>query len=282
MTSAPRKATSAEAEITYAAAASSPTLLATVATPSNTASSTRGTWGFRKAVSRRKAFTLAPVRRRLPGSRRGHWPGSGPDACPSRAAGHPLGDDTKQDEDVGDHDGREELEEVLDPQVHDHEPPVVRRREAGVGPGQQADGVEGGDGQGREEEHPGHVAQALVTEAPAHRPEEHDHPEEEPDGEQDLPEAPEVEVLVALVAEPGPQSAHPTVDASELADQAPEHHDGQGTEQPVGQPPLAPWLAAGDHRCQKDAGGEKRGRRPEDGELHVPGPDHVEGQDSGK
>jgi len=143
---------------------------------------------------------------------------------------HPLGDDAEQYEDVGDHDGRKELQKVLDPQVHDHEAPVVRRREARVGPGEEAHGVERRDGQRREEEHPRHVAKALVTETPPHRPEEHDGPEEEPGREQYLPEAPEVEVLVALVAEPGPQAAHPTVDAQKLADEAAEHHYCQGAE----------------------------------------------------
>ena len=38
-------------------------------------------------------------------------------------------------------------------------------------------------------------------------PEQHSHPEEEADGEQDLPEASQVKVLEALVAEPGPKIA---------------------------------------------------------------------------
>src|SRR5215218_2294812 len=61
-----------------------------------------------------------------------------------------------------------------------------------------------------------------------------------------------------------------------------EDHNSQGAEQPGGQALLAPWRAARDHRGQEDAGGEERGRRPEDRELHVPGPDDVERQIPGQ
>ena len=76
--------------------------------------------------------------------------------------GHLLAYDTEQDEDVGDHDGREELEEVLNPQMDDPEAPEVRRREVRVGPGEQPDGVERRNRKGCEEEQPRHVAHMLA------------------------------------------------------------------------------------------------------------------------
>jgi hypothetical protein len=65
------------------------------------------------------------------------------------------------------------------------------------------------------------------------------------------------------------------VDAEELADEAAEDDYRQSAEQPVGQPLLPPGFAAGDHRSEEDAGRQERGGRPEDRELHVPGPHHV-------
>ena len=50
----------------------------------------------------------------------------------------------EQHEHVGDHHGREQLDEVLDPQVHDPEAPVVRDRERIAGARQQPD-LERGD-----------------------------------------------------------------------------------------------------------------------------------------
>jgi hypothetical protein len=50
-----------------------------------------------------------------------------------------LGDHAEQDEDVRDHHGREELEEVFHPQVHDPEAPEVGRRERVVRAREQAD-----------------------------------------------------------------------------------------------------------------------------------------------
>src|SRR4029450_1036471 len=118
---------------------------------------------------------------------------------------HLLPDHPEQDEDVGDHDGREELEEVLDPQMHDPEAPEVRGGEVRLRPGEQPDGIECRDRQGREEEEPRHVAHVLPPEPSAHRPEEHRNPEEEAYREQYLPKTPEIEVLKTLVAEPRPE-----------------------------------------------------------------------------
>src|SRR5215217_9343121 len=148
----------------------------------------------------------------------------------------------QQHEYVGDHDGREELEEILDPEVDDPEAPEVSRREVRFGPGEQPDGVERRDRQRREEEQPRHVAQVRATQPPAHRPKQHHDPKEEAYREQYLPEAAEVQVFEALVAEPGPQAARETKDPRPLPDEAPEHDDGQSAQQPNGEEVLAPRL----------------------------------------
>src|SRR5918995_134546 len=159
--------------------------------------------------------------------------------------------------------------------MHDPEAPEVRRGEVGLGSGQEPHGVEGRYGQSREEEEPGHVRNVLVAEPASHPPEEYGHPEKEPHREQNLPEAPQVEVLKALVAEPGPRVAHAAEDAEPLPDEAPEHDDRQSPEQREGEPALPSRLSSGDHGHEEDAGGEERGRHPEDGELHVPGAHEV-------
>ena len=102
--------------------------------------------------------------------------------------------------------------------------------------------------------------------------EEDGHPDEQAEREQDLPEAAQIEVLEALVAEPGPAVAAPAVDAGELADQAarPRRRPARRAARRPSQL-LTARLAPGDHRGQEDAGGEERGRHPEDRELDVPG-----------
>jgi hypothetical protein len=47
----------------------------------------------------------------------------------------PLAHDPEQHEDVGDHDGREQLQEVLHPEMDDPEAPVVGDRERVAGAG---------------------------------------------------------------------------------------------------------------------------------------------------
>ena len=73
----------------------------------------------------------------------------------------PLAHHAEQHEHVGDHHGREELEEVLHPQVHDPEAPELGRGEVVARPRDQADGVERRDRARRKEEQPRHVARVL-------------------------------------------------------------------------------------------------------------------------
>ena len=114
----------------------------------------------------------------------------------------PLAHDPEQHEHVGDHRGREQLEEVLDPEVDDPEAPELGRREVVARARDQPDRVEGQDRAGGEEEEPGHVAGVFARKTPAQDPPEHHDPDDRADREQHLPEPGEVEVLEALQAEP--------------------------------------------------------------------------------
>src|SRR5581483_1585245 len=93
--------------------------------------------------------------------------------------------------------------------------------------------------------------------------------------EQDLPEPSEVEVLPALVSNPEPSLAQPSLDARVFAGEAAEDDERESDEQDHGERGLPPGLVARDERRKKDSGGQIRGRDPEDGELDVPGPRHV-------
>ena len=193
----------------------------------------------------------------------------------------PLADDAEQHEHVGDHHGREQLEEVLDPEVDDPEAPELRGREVVAGARDQPDRVEGGDRAGGEEEQPGHVARVLAREPAAQDAPEHEHPDEEADREQDLPEPGEVEVLEALQAEPVRRRVlEHAVDAEVGADQRAEDDDRERAEQRERELALAARLAPGDHRREEDAGRDERGRDPEDRQLHVPGAHQVVGEDA--
>jgi hypothetical protein len=191
-----------------------------------------------------------------------------------------LADDAEQHEHVGDHHRREQLEEVLDPQVHDPEAPELGRREIVTSAGDQPDGVERRDRAGGQEEQPRHVARVVAGQAPAQDAPQHDHPHDQPDGQQDLPQPREIQVLEALEPEPvGRRVPKHTMDAEVGADERPEHHDRERAEQGEGQLALMARLAAGDHRRQEDPCRHERRRDPEDRQLDVPGPHEVVRED---
>ena len=189
----------------------------------------------------------------------------------------------EQHEHVGHHHGREQLEEVLHPEVDDPEAPELVDREVLAGLRDQADRVEGRNGKRGHEEEPGHVARVLAAQTRAQHPPEHEHPDEQAEREQHLPHACQIEVLEALQAEPvrgcvTQQSVH----AQERADQGAEHHHRESPEQHEGELALTARLAPGDHRREEDTRRHERRRDPEDGELHVPGAHQVEGEELGQ
>src|SRR5215469_2036396 len=72
-------------------------------------------------------------------------------------------------------------------------------------------------------------------------------PEDEADGEQYLPEAADLEILPALVAEPEPRVAQPLKEPSPLAKQAPDNDDDHSGEQEMNGAPLPGGFVAAEH-----------------------------------
>ena len=153
--------------------------------------------------------------------------------------------------------------------MHDPEPPEVGDREVAVRVGEKPHRIERRDGQRGEEEEPRHVAHVLAAQTLAKPAEQDRHPAEQPDREEHLPKPAEIEVLEALVAEP--DARRPSVDAAELAAEAPDDDDHERAEQTVREQVLVARLVTGDERSEEDAGREERRRHPEDRELDVPG-----------
>ena len=119
----------------------------------------------------------------------------------------------------------------------------------------------------------------LPVGRPAHRgaegAEHEDDPEEQTDREQQLPEASEVEILRALVAEPEPEIAEPIVDAEALADEATADDDGKRAEQRERAETLHRWFLTADEWCEEETTRDPRGGDPENGELEMPGAKQV-------
>ena len=189
----------------------------------------------------------------------------------------------EQDEHVGDHHRREQLEEVLHPEVDDPKAPELVDGEVLSRLCDQAHRIEGRDGERRHEEQPRHVGGVLAAQSGAQDAPQHEHPDEEPNGEQHLPDPRQIQVLEALEAEPVRRSVpEQPVYAEEGADQRAEYHHGQRAEQHEGELALSPRLAPSDHRREEDAGGHEGGRHPEQSQLHVPGAHQVEREGLGE
>src|SRR5205814_9917438 len=88
------------------------------------------------------------------------------------------------------------------PEVDDPEAPELRGREVVARSRDQPDRIEGRDGTGGEEEEPGHVARMLAREPPSQDAPEHEYPADQPERQQDLPGAGQMQVPEALQAEP--------------------------------------------------------------------------------
>jgi hypothetical protein len=99
----------------------------------------------------------------------------------------------------------------------------------------------------------------LAGKAPARDSPRHEHPDDEPDGQQHLPQPGEVEVLEALQPVPvrrgvGEHAMHAEVRADERAG----HDDGERAEQGERELVLIARLAPGDHRRREDPRGDER------------------------
>ena len=187
-------------------------------------------------------------------------------------------------EQEGDHDGGEDLEEALDPEVDHPPPPVLGDRQVGVPVPHQAGDVEQRDRRRGEQEQPQQVpVRVRLPEGRPHRPGHHRQPEEQADRQEELPEPAEVDVLVTLVAEPEVgHVAQPLLDREPLAGHRADDDDQQADEQEVDAQPLELRLVARDGRRHEQPGGQPGAGDPEDGDLRVPGPGHAVGQPLGQ
>ncbi len=68
----------------------------------------------------------------------------------------------------------------------------------------------------------------VRTEAATKTTEKNDHPKNQADREQNLPEAAKIKVLKTLSAKLGPPTLNPTANPCIFSSQASEHHDHQG------------------------------------------------------
>ena len=173
--------------------------------------------------------------------------------------GDPLTHHAEHDEDVRVHDGGEQLEEVLDPQVDDPEAPVLGDGDLRRRAGEHAHRVEGRDRQGREEEDPGQIAVRLGPEPTPDGTHDDEDPQEHAPGQRRLEDPRQVQVL-PLLAEQRPLGPGDAVAREHLAAQGAEHDDGHGDEEHAHPSALVPGLAARDEGREEDAAGQE-GRR---------------------
>ena len=193
-----------------------------------------------------------------------------------RGGGRGRAEQAHAGEQEGDHDGGEDLEEALDPQV-DHPPaPVfgdrqVRTAGARTAPGRRTAGwrprragtAPAGAGS-RPTGSAGHIARTISTSQ-----------RNRPTVRKSCQNRPEVDVLIALVAEPEVRRvAELLLDAEPLARHRADDDDQQADEQEVDAQPLELRLVARDGRGHEQPGGQPGGGDPEDAELRVPGAGH--------
>ena len=108
-----------------------------------------------------------------------------------------------------------------------------------------------------------------------HQPE----PEEEAHEESRLPDAPEVEILVALMPQvERDRVAQLVVDAEVLAHERSPDHQHQRHEQQVDAEPLPRGLLAADERRDEEPRRQPRGGDPEEAELKMPRARHAVGE----
>ena len=137
-------------------------------------------------------------------------------------------------EQEGDHHRGEDLEEALDPQVHDPPSPVLGDGEVRLPVPEQPRDVEQRDGGRGQQEQRQQVTALPRPEGGPHRPDHQQQPQEQADRQEELPEPPQVHVLVALVAKPEVRHvAQPLLDGEPLARHRPDNDDQQASEQEV-------------------------------------------------
>src|SRR5215469_6645230 len=121
-------------------------------------------------------------------------------------------------EDDRDNDRDEQLEEALDPKMDDPEAPGIRDGVVRRPIKKQSWQVEYRDRRGGDQEEGDETALLGVAPSRRHGAPQQAEPENEADGEQYLPEAADLEIFPALVAEPEPGAAQPLKEPGPLAE----------------------------------------------------------------
>src|SRR6516225_6790886 len=128
-------------------------------------------------------------------------------------------------EDDRDNDCDEQLEEAFNPEMDDPEAPGIRDGVVGRSIKKQSRKIEYRDGRSGDQEEDDETAPLRIPPSRRHGAPQQAEPEDEADGEQYLPEAADLEIFPALVAEPEPGVAQPLKQPGPLAEQAPNDND---------------------------------------------------------
>src|SRR6516162_2600513 len=150
-------------------------------------------------------------------------------------------------EDDRDDDRDKQLEEAFDPEMDDPEAPGICDGVVGRSIKKQSRKVEYRDRRSGDQEESDETAPLWITPSRRHSAPQQAEPEDEADGEQYLPEAADLEIFPALVAEPEPGVAEPLEEPGPLAEQASNDDDQDSGEQQMSGAPLPGWLAAAEH-----------------------------------
>ena len=112
---------------------------------------------------------------------------------------------------------------------------------------------------------------ARVLDCRPERAAHKEEPDEQADEQEDLPEPSEVDVFIALMAEPEVgDEPELLLDAEPFAGQRADDDDEQASEQEIDAKALAFRFIARNGRRDEQSGGEPRRGDPEDAELRVP------------
>src|SRR5262249_11361747 len=135
--------------------------------------------------------------------------------------GEPCGHEPQPGEEEGDDRGGEDFEEAFHPEVHYPPAPVFDHADVRLPAVHEARAIEQGDGPCRESEHQDESAPFTpFGESWPNDPEHQDEPEEESEEQTTLPDAPQVQVLPALMAPvEGRSIGQPAMDTQGLTGQ---------------------------------------------------------------
>ena len=192
--------------------------------------------------------------------------------------GDALANHAEQHEDVRHHDGGEQFEEVLHPEVNHPEAPEFGDGHVGTLTCEQADRVEHGDGQAGEEEQPRQGGLLRALQAGGEGTPDDDDPDEHTRGEQDLEESRQVQELPLLREEAGEFLGDEALLREPFVQQRAEDNEDHGADENIGEQTLLLGFAAGNQRGDEDTARQERACGPEEGELKVPGSRYRVGQ----